>query len=171
MFNKIRLFFVYKDMWLSAISFWIVLLVFSILGLIGDMENELGPSLGLALILIPVLLKMWNYRKKNVQAGKKLFLSKVGYCTFGIVIGLIILSLIFNLQYESGWADFTDFGFYIISLPLSSIIHLTFDSDQLSNRLLLYIVVFFNLSIITFLTDLLGLLVERIMNAYKYKKK
>ncbi len=152
---NIKSYLIYRDIRYTFISFWIILAVVSILCVVFDMK-ELVWGIVLAFLLTPILINYWGYRK-SYQIGRKLFFTKVGYCAMGIALSLVTISLIFNLSYEPGWFNFTDFGFYVISFPLISFFHFEFNNELVFMRFLLYIAVFFNLAILIFITDFVGL--------------
>jgi hypothetical protein len=165
-FDFCREYLIYKDFRISLIVAWIALTLFSILGMIWDMK-ELGVGLVVSVPLAPLVFGSVFKWKTN---GRRLFFSKVGYAVFGLCLGLVMLSAIFNLSYESGWFDFTDLGFALLSMPLSDFVHFQFDNNMFSSRLLLYGIVLVNLIIVIYSLDFIGLAVGKIYQKLRRRK-
>lgn len=160
-FSYIKDFFIYKDVWFTFLGAWITLALVSVLGSIADMFTELGVGILVCFALLPFLIKSYKYYRKNhVKGGKVFFFSVIGYIVFGIAIGWTILSIIFNLSYEGGFFDFTDFGFVLSSFPLMMFVtkftNFEFNNDRVLSRLILYLISFINLAIIIFILDCFG---------------
>ncbi|MDP3883042.1 MAG: hypothetical protein Q8Q48_03220 [Candidatus Staskawiczbacteria bacterium] len=146
----------YKDVWFTIISAWITLVVIFLLSIVARAVEFAGGAI-IAVVCIPFLPKMHHYFKnRSTGEGKKFFFSKMGYIALGVSIGLVFISLSFNLFYKSGWFDFTDLGFVLLSYPLNMLIKFQVDSDMLSKRIILYLISFINLAIIIFILDVLG---------------
>jgi hypothetical protein len=150
--ETVRLFLVHKNVWLTIMSTWVTILAVSLLGTFGDMK-ELIIGIILAIGCLPLFAKISPFYKKKAQGGKKIFFSKLGYITFGISLGLVILSIIFNLTYVGGWFDFTDLGFALLSYPLVMFTKFEVDTDQFLSRLTLYFIVVANLLIVNYAID------------------
>lgn len=155
--TSVQQYLMYKDAWKTFLSFWITLLTLSIVASLGSSGASTEWGVVLAFILIPILPRLSVYFKKNNNLGKKFFFSKLGYVVFGIALALVVISTIFNLSYQGGWFDFTDIGFALLAYPLILFTHLTYNDGGLSERLILYSVVFFNLALLIFTIDLFGL--------------
>ncbi len=163
-----RKYFLYKDVFFTIVSAWITLVLFLFLVSIGDMSQVLGGGVVLAFISIPFFQQVYSFYRKNPKAeGKRLFFSKIGYIVLGVSLGLVIVSTIFNLFYEPGWFNFTDFGFLLISYPLILVTHFQYDSYDVSKRLILYLIVFSNLLVVIFVSDILGALCVKIYRSIK----
>jgi len=129
-----------------------VVLIFSVLLVIFDMEIMLvGIPVGIIMFSIPLNHKNLFH---NNGFGGKFFFTRAGYALLGISFGLIILGTTFNMAYEGGFFDFTDFIFCFIGQPLVSLIKFDFDNENLMSRLMLYGLVVVNLATITWIIDL-----------------
>ena len=115
----------------------------------------------------PALKRLSDYYRQNSEPGRKIFYSSLAYIIAGAFIGFALMSLIFNLAYAGGWFDFTDFGFYTLSLPTSLLLHLDFDNRELGSRLLLYAIEFLNFFVVVYSVDLAVYLVGKIFKSIK----
>ncbi len=166
---NLKQFFIYKSAWVTVISAWVTVAVLSLLGTVADMGGVLGAGIILAVVTIPGLINFYKFRKKNMDSGKRLFLSTWGYATFGIAAGVVIVSTIFNLAYEGGWFDFTDIGFALLSYPLSYFINSKFYNETLQSRLILYVIDAVNIILVIFIMDILGFILTKGANFFKDK--
>lgn len=164
--GSLKKFLIHKNIWFTIISAWITIIVISLLAAILRIKEFAGAG-AVALVLLPFLSEIHRYFKKQHE-GKQIFFSKVGYVALGISFALISVSLSFNLIYQSGWFDFRDFGFLLISYPLILITHFQPDVDVFSKRIILYLLSFVNLIVITYILDIIGAIV---IGTYKFLRK
>lgn len=147
-------FFVHKYFWLTVISAWGTVAIICLLSALVRL-GEFAGAVIVALVLLPFLPKIRKYFKKQKQ-GRKIFFSRVGYIALGVSMGLITISVSFNLLYQGGWFDFTDLGFVLLSYPLIMFTHFQPDVDIFSKRIILYLISIANLLILTYILDIIG---------------
>ncbi len=166
--SRFKSFLIHRDMRITFIGACITFTLFTLLQIIGSSSEKSGLWIvGTIIFGILSLLMYFHYRKKPENEGRKLFFSKLGYTVLGINLALILISTVANLFYEPGWFDFRDFGFAILSYPLIIFIHFQPDPEIFFKRIILYLICFANLSIITFIFDLIGLSCIKIYNYTK----
>ena len=156
----------YNNLYISAIAASLTLLILSTIAVVWNIK-ELTYG-----IIIGAVLSIFVFRKKEMFNKKggfmvRLFLTKIGYAVGGVAVGLVILATVFNVFYEGGWFNFTDFFFWIIANPLALLIRFNFNNDNILSRPFLYLIVFINLAIITYLFDLLAYFCIKLYKVFK----
>lgn len=159
---------VHRSLKFTFISAWITITILSLIGSVFDMAKELGIGIILAILSFPLLLRIYPYyHNKPKEEGKRFFFSNFGYVALGIALGLVLISIIFNLSYEPGWFDFRDIGFAIFSYPLIMFTHFQANPDIFSKRIILYSICFLNLAIIILILDIFGAIYEKVYKSIK----
>ena len=145
-------YFFNKNVYVALLSCSISLTALSLLGGISGIKEV---ALGMLFGIIMFALSIGNRDKFRNDPSGKLFFTKAGYAFAGISVGLIILATTFNIVYEGGWFDFTDFLFVLLGQPLLMLLNFDFNNDRISSRIVLWVLVIVNLSIIIYSIDLL----------------
>lgn len=164
----LKIFLLHQNILVSLRAAWLTILILSLLGLLGDMDN-LGPGLLIAIIGFPLLKKLKIYYQDHPGQGRLLFFSKTTYAIAGVFFGIVLLSIIFNLYYEGGWFDFTDLGFVLLSYPSILLFDFKLDNNDLIARLILYLIVSLNFFVTTYTVDLTMYILSRITRLFKKK--
>lgn len=158
-----KTYFQYREIAYTISTAWLMVLLISILGTIADM-SELVVGVILSGGLTPwVIKKRRELLGRDSTVGKRIFLSSTGYILLGAILGLVILSAIFNIAYDGDLFDFTDFGFALLSLPLSFLLDLKIDNDEISKRVILYFIVAINLTALLYMCDFITFIFTKVL--------
>jgi len=160
--------FLNKNTRLFFLSIWIIFTIITILNLFGDTSTEIGSYMFLIDVVGTIILILfYRYNFNDTKKYSKMFFSKVGYCFAGLCVGWIMLSIVSNIFYTPGFFDFTDFGFrlasYPLIIPVEKFTGFEYLSDSILSRIQLYLITFFNLTVIIYFVDILGWIFSKII--------
>lgn len=159
----IRALLLHKNIFWMIFGAWLVFFVIAVLGLIFSndrVDGELFSYIAGAVIGFLALKKLRVFYKVD-YGGRAIFFTKMGYLIMGLGIGVVLITIVFNIFYVGGWFDFTDAGFELISLPLRDFLGFKPDNNVLSARLILYGICAVNIVLVSYTVDISSLIVKK----------